>query len=92
MGGDCLPHEVERLSFIAKDLIPGIKTAWYSGFGELPHSVDILSFDYLKLGPFIESLGGLKSPETNQRLYKIHPDGWREDITICLRGNNSRNI
>ena len=39
-----------------------------------------LPFDYLKLGPYIESLGGLKSPTTNQRLYKRVGDEW-QDIT-----------
>ncbi len=37
-------------------------------------------FDYVKLGPYIESLGGLKSPTTNQRLYKRVGDSW-QDIT-----------
>ena len=39
-----------------------------------------LPYDYVKLGPYIESLGGLKSPTTNQRLYKRVGDSW-EDIT-----------
>ena len=39
-----------------------------------------LPFDYVKLGPYIEELGGLKSPDTNQRLYKRVGDSW-EDIT-----------
>ena len=30
----------------------------------------VLPFDYVKIGPYIESLGGLKSEKTNQRLYK----------------------
>ena len=44
-----------------------------SGAADLP-------FDYVKLGPYIESLGGLKSPTTNQRLYKRVGDEW-QDIT-----------
>ncbi len=39
-----------------------------------------LPFDYVKLGPYIEALGGLKSEQTNQRLYKRVGDEW-EDIT-----------
>jgi len=39
-----------------------------------------LPFDYVKLGPYIESLGGLKSPTTNQRLYKRVGESW-VDIT-----------
>jgi len=37
-------------------------------------------FDYVKLGPYVEALGGLKSPTTNQRLYKRVGDSW-QDIT-----------
>lgn len=32
------------------------------------------TFDYIKLGPFIEELGGLRSSKTNQRLFKISED------------------
>ena len=44
-------------------------------------------FDYIKLGPYIESLGGLKSPTTNQRLYKRVGDSW-EDITSSFWRSN----
>jgi anaerobic ribonucleoside-triphosphate reductase activating protein len=37
-------------------------------------------FDYVKIGPYVEALGGLKSEKTNQRLYKRVEDKW-EDIT-----------
>ena len=40
-------------------------------------------FDYIKLGPYIESLGGLKSEKTNQRLYKRVGQNW-EDITALF--------
>ena len=41
---------------------------------------DEKAFDYVKLGPYIESLGGLKSEKTNQRLYKRATGEW---ITFC---------
>ena len=41
----------------------------------------------VKLGPYIESLGGLKSPTTNQRLYKRVGDGW-EDVTASFWKKN----
>ena len=44
-------------------------------------------FDYVKLGPYIESLGGLKSPKTNQRLYKRVGDEW-QDITSSFWKKN----
>ena len=44
-------------------------------------------YDYIKLGPYIESLGGLKSPKTNQRLYKRVGDEW-QDITSSFWKKN----
>jgi anaerobic ribonucleoside-triphosphate reductase activating protein len=41
---------------------------------------DEKAFDYVKLGPYIEELCGLKSEKTNQRLYKREDDSWK-DIT-----------
>lgn len=42
---------------------------------------DPLAFDYVKLGPYREKLGGLNCRTTNQRLYRIvrtgsHSDGY----------------
>jgi len=75
MGGDAEPSEVERLSKWIKSRWPHIKTAWYSGRADLPEGFDVKVLDYLKLGPYIEELGGLKSPDTNQVFYKVSPDG-----------------
>ena len=58
--------EVMRLAFWIKDQWPHVKTAWYSGRDIIPEGFDTNCLDYLKLGPYIESLGGLKSSETNQ--------------------------
>mgnify|MGYP003466410301 FL=1 len=75
MGGDAEPSEVERISRWIKSRWPHIKTAWYSGRADLPDGFDVKVLDYLKLGPYIEELGGLKSPDTNQVFYKVSPDG-----------------
>lgn len=72
MGGDADPQEVARLAAYIK----GLKTAWYSGRTNMPE----YKFDYVKIGPYIESLGGLKSEKTNQRLYKRVGEEW-SDIT-----------
>lgn len=53
---------------IARDR--GLKTALYSG-SENAFARMIEHFDYIKQGPYIEKLGGLDSPTTNQRMYKI---------------------
>lgn len=83
MGGDAEPEEVARLANCIHELRMKneelrLKTAWYSGRMNMP--TDKQAFDYVKLGPYIEALGGLKSEKTNQRLYKRVGDEW-EDIT-----------
>ena len=83
MGGDADPEEVVRLA----SHVQGLKTAWYSGRPATPESFQLSSFNiqlspftFVKFGPYIESLGGLKSEKTNQRLYKRVGNQW-EDIT-----------
>ena len=46
-----------------------LKVAWYSGRYDKP--LNIKDFDYIKLGPYMPEHGGLKSPDTNQRFYKV---------------------
>ena len=75
MGGDADPSEIQRLSRWIKEEYPHLKTAWYSGRESVPDGFDVKCLDYIKLGPYIESLGGLKSPTTNQALYLVLPDG-----------------
>ena len=81
MGGDADPEEVALWAHYVRPL----KTAWYSGRMNMPQ--DEKAFDYVKLGPYIESLGGLKSPDTNQRFYKREEDTWN-DITSVFQKNN----
>ena len=73
------PKDVEELCFIIKNNYPDIKTAWYTGLSKIP-DINLDYFDYIKIGPYMKDLGGLKSPTTNQRLYKIK-DKKLEDIT-----------
>jgi len=83
MGGDKAPEEVAQLaaylhqSPITHHQLP-LKAAWYSGRMEMPEVTG--PFDYVKIGPYVESLGGLKSKTTNQRLYKRVGSEW-QDIT-----------
>ncbi|MCR5709479.1 MAG: 4Fe-4S cluster-binding domain-containing protein [Bacteroidales bacterium] len=70
MGGDASPEEVARLcGYIKKGL--GLRSAWWSGCDILPQKEDLRLFDYIKTGPYVASLGGLRNPSTNQRLYRI---------------------
>lgn len=81
MGGDAAKHEVEALAHYIKTFL-NLKVAWYSGRYDKP--VNINDFDYIKLGPYMEENGGLKSPDTNQRFYKVE-DGELKDITYRFR-------
>ena len=87
MGGDQDPKYVLQMAEYVKqsassNLQLAIKTAWYSGRPSAPtdYDEDLTRLDFVKFGPYIEALGGLKSPTTNQRLYKQVGEGW-EDIT-----------
>lgn len=82
MGGDAEPHEVERLAkFLTCRSAVRVKVGWYSGKTELPAGFDTRYFQYIKLGPYVERLGGLKSKCTNQRIYRIE-SGKMNDITF----------
>jgi len=75
MGGDADPSEIQRLASWVRNRYPHIRTAWYSGRETLPDTFDLSVLDYVKLGPYIQERGGLKSPDTNQALYRIAADG-----------------
>ena len=86
------PAEVEQLAaFLHKQTITPVKVGWYSGKSKLPEHFDVSHFQYIKLGPYIESLGGLKSETTNQRLYHIE-NGIIEDITYRFLPHHSKKI
>lgn len=74
MGGDADPYEVVRLAAFVKQTAT-IKVGWYSGRPALPSDFPVHHFQYIKLGPYIERLGPLSSPTTNQKLYRITDNG-----------------
>lgn len=81
MGGDADPSELHRLASFIRQRWPSLKIGWYSGRQDLPARFDDSVLDYLKLGPYIAELGGLKSPTTNQKFFKKSPEGaWSEHI------------
>jgi anaerobic ribonucleoside-triphosphate reductase activating protein len=83
MGGDAEPHEVGRLAGYIRKKSGSVKVAWYSGRAGLPADFPLLNFDYVKLGAYVESLGGLNSATTNQRFYRIE-NGEMIDRTSCF--------
>lgn len=69
-GGDAEPQTVEDLFRYLRCTHPELKTAWYSGNSVF--SENILRFlDFIKIGPYVESLGPLDSVTTNQVFYKV---------------------
>ena len=76
MGGDSDPLSVTHLAQYVKDEFPDLKVGWYSGRDKLPKEIDLKYFDYIKLGPYIESLGGLNMRTTNQNMFKVVDIGY----------------
>jgi|AGTN01.2.fsa_nt_gi anaerobic ribonucleoside-triphosphate reductase activating protein len=92
MGGDAEPETVERLSVFVRDATSNrMKTAWYSGREKFPGECSVANFDYIKIGPYIERLGGLDSPDTNQRFYHVE-NGELTDRTALFYKNKKRII
>ena len=81
MGGDGDPKGVNILAQYMHESYPQFKVAWYSGRLRIPSNIKKTDFDYIKIGPYIRHLGSLKSPTTNQRLYRQTDNGEFEDIT-----------
>ena len=72
MGGDASPQDVEQCSVFLRNQTNGrLKIGWYSGKNSFPKECSLQNFDYLKLGAYVEHLGGLDSKTTNQQFYKI---------------------
>ncbi len=79
MGGDADPAAVEEFcAYIKQEM--RLRSAWWSGRDYLPSADALCHYDYIKTGPYIASLGGLKSRTTNQRLYRVRGETL-EDIT-----------
>lgn len=68
MGGEWAPLElIDLLQFVKSR---GLKTALYTGQTSISENL-LRELDYLKVGPYIQELGGLDSPTTNQRLFDL---------------------
>ncbi len=86
MGGDGDSAELNNLTDFIRNSsdFSGMKTAWYSGRNEIPPEVEVKKFNFIKTGGFVESLGPLTSPTTNQRFYRVEPDGTLTDQTALF--------
>ena len=70
MGGDAEPDKINDLASFITNFYT-LKVAWYSGRQELSKDIDISTFNFIKLGPYIEELGPLNSKTTNQKMYEV---------------------
>ena len=80
MGGDAEPQEIARLAGDgAEEPTRRCARDGIRGATNCRRASTSAAFDYVKLGGWIEALGPLTAPTTNQRLYKVGPDGteWR---------------
>lgn len=77
MGGDWDLKSLDVITGLITDLYPEKKIALYSvpdidyWFMHQPAKRIADRLTYLKTGKYIEELGGLASPETNQKFYKL---------------------
>lgn len=84
MGGD---GDLKAVLEIAHHIrTTGRKVAWYTGMRALPDGWPIGDFDYIKIGPYVDTLGGLKSKNTNQRFYRVE-NGQLLDNTYRFQRN-----
>lgn len=70
MGGDSDPKYINGLAFYIYMNHSKLKVGWYSGKDTFSKDIEPEWFNYIKTGPYIEELGGLDSPTTNQKLFK----------------------
>ena len=70
LGGE---HDIDTLVELFMYAHKRVKTAWYCGLDLIPkNKLGILQYlDFVKTGHYDQELGGLDSPDTNQRFYKV---------------------
>ena len=69
MGGDGDRKTLLEMAHYIRSM--GKKVAWYTGAVDLPEEFPVSAFDFIKVGPYVAALGGLKSDTTNQRFFRI---------------------
>lgn len=67
-GGEWHPLRLAELCSYSRKF--GLKTCLYTGANDVPESLK-KELDFLKIGPWIEALGGLESIHTNQRFINV---------------------
>lgn len=82
MGGDRNPELINQLAFSLRLISwAKLKVGWYSGRQYIPEEISLHNFDYIKIGPYIEELGGLRSKTTNQVMFQVDHINGKDFIT-----------
>lgn len=90
MGGDQNLSELTELLIKIKKIY-GLKTCVYSGNDDISIFNNIVKYlDYLKIGRYIEELGGLNKDTTNQKFYAVC-DSKLKDITSRFKSSSKLN-
>ncbi len=81
LGGE---HDIDSLTELFMYAHERIKTAWYCGLDMIPKDkVGILEYlDFVKLGHYDQELGGLDSPTTNQKFYKVESRSNNDSVKV----------
>ena len=94
LGGE---RDIDALTELFQYAYKRIKTAWYCGLDLIPKGkYGILQYlDFCKVGHYDQELGGLDSPSTNQRFYKIEHQGdgsyYQHDLTYLFNKQKQKN-
>ena len=94
LGGE---RDIDTLTELFQYAYKRIKTAWYCGLDLIPKGkYGILQYlDFCKVGHYDQELGGLDSPSTNQRFYKIEHQGdgsyYQHDLTYLFNKQKQKN-
>lgn len=79
------PKTLYSLTEHIRNVRPDVEIAVYSGRSAVEDRM-FDAFDYVKVGPYIEKLGPLNNPATNQRLYHhrkdITSEFWRKGKSV----------
>ena len=81
LGGE---HDIDSLTELFMYAHERIKTAWYCGLDMIPKDkVGILEYlDFVKIGHYDQELGGLDSPITNQKFYKVESYSNNDSVKV----------
>lgn len=81
LGGE---HDIDSLTELFMYAHKRIKTAWYCGLDMIPKDkIGILEYlDFVKLGHYDQELGGLDSPTTNQKFYKVESHSNNDSVKV----------